>query len=991
MNRSARYRLPEGGRIDRTRELRFSFDGRSYLGHPGDTLASALLANGVTLVGRSFKYHRPRGFLSAGSEEPNGLFELRSGNRLEPNTRGTTVELWDGLEANSQQRWPSLSFDVGAINQIFSPLLNAGFYYKTFMWPASFWERVYEPLIRRAAGLGHAPTSADPDQYEKTTLFCDVLVIGGGPTGLMSAVTAAQAGARVVLCDDDFEWGGRLLSESTTVDGMPGTQWVAKVVADLEAFPNVTMLRRTTVFGVYDGGTYAAVERVGDHIAQPNARGVRQRLWRIVSQRSVLAAGSIERPLIFPNNDRPGVMLAGAVRTYLNRFAVAPGTKAVVVANNDGLFQTAADLRKAGIEVAACIDVRTESCEQNPALKGLDCVVRSKSKVIRVLGGKRVSGIEVEGPNGRIERISADLIAMSGGWSPTVHLTSYLGAKPIWNDRLNAFVAKNAPPGMTVAGTAAGRFGTADCLSDGIRVGAEAAKHCGFVHVELKVPEADNEGHLGNPGFTPSMGRKAFVDFQNDVTVEDIKLAHQEGFSAPEHLKRYTTLGMGTDQGKTSNVNALAILSRQFGTGAMSGTTTYRGPYLPVSLGALAGRHVGRHARPTRHTPAHEWAASRSAVFIEAGDWLRAQYFRQENDEDWLTAMKREVRAVRSAVGVCDVSTLGKIHIEGPDAADFLERLYTNKWKKLPIGRARYGLMLREDGFVFDDGTTSRLGEERFLMTTTTSNAAAVLEHIEYLHQCVWPHLDVRYAAVTEDWAQFSIAGPRSRQLVASVVDAPFDVSNQAFPYMSAGELTAFGGVPARLFRISFSGELAYELAVPAKYGNAAAAEIMRAGAPFGVVPYGLESLGAMRLEKGHIGPAEMHGNATMRDLGLEKMVAWDKEFIGREMSRRPALTEKQRQVLVGLRPVDTNASFRGGAHLLPVGKPSSHEHDQGYVSSAGFSPMLEGWIGLGFLQEGADRVGETVRAYDPLRGTDTPLRVCSPVFFDPEGERLRA
>ncbi len=983
------FRLPRGGAIDRSQTVSFRFDGRTCSAHPGDTLASALLANGIRLVGRSFKYHRPRGILSAGVEEPNALVELRERALREPNTRATLVEVWDGLSAGSQNRWPSLWFDLGAVNQLFAPLISAGFYYKTFMWPASFWERIYEPFIRRAAGLGRAAQAADPDAYEKTSLHCDVLVIGGGPSGLAASLAAARTGARVVLCEQDFAFGGRLVSERVEVAGMPAADWAASAVAELAAAPNVTLLGRTTVIGCYDGGAYVAVERVADHLPAVPRPSPRQRLWKLRARSSVLATGALERPLVFANNDRPGIMLAGAVRSYINRFAVAPGRRAVVVGNNDSILRTSADMRAAGIEVAGCVDLRPGS---HPMPKG--DVIRA-ARIVRARGGRAVSGLDLELTDGARQSLDCDLVAMSGGWDPALHLSAHLGARPQWDEAQGMFLAVEGPPGMRIAGSAAGRTGTGACLADGHAAGLAAAETCGRTDSAGAAPAAGDEPYGYAPIRIHPLPGKAFVDFQNDVTGNDLVQAREEGFGPVELAKRYTTLGMATDQGKTSNVNAMLLLAgldaAAGGTAKPPAMTTFRPPYTPVAIGALAGQRRGRDAHPTRYTPAHDWAQSQGAVFIEAGGWLRAQYFTR-SDEDWFAAMQREVWAVRSGVGLCDVSTLGKIHVEGPDAATLLERVYTNRWRKLAVGRARYGLMLREDGFVFDDGTTSRLAEETFLMTTTTGNAGAVLEHLDYLTQCRWPDLDVRFAMVTEDWAQFSVAGPQSRRVLEQVVDAPFDLSDAAFPYMAAAELTVASGVRARLFRISFSGELAYEIAVPTGHGSALAYRLMEAGQPFGITPYGLEALGAMRLEKGHIGPAEMNGTATARDLGLGRMMALDKPlFWGREMSQRPALLEPERPILVGLRSADGRSAFRGGAHLFARGVAPSWDTDLGHVSSAGWSPMLEQWIGLGFCAGGEARLGETIVAHDPIRKASTELVVCDPVFFDPKGDRLRA
>ena len=985
------HRLTSDGLVDRARPLRFSFDGRVMTGFAGDTLASALLANGVRLVGRSFKYHRPRGILSAGPEEPNALVELRAGARREPNTRATGIELYDGLEALSQNRWPSLAFDLSAVNSWFAPFIKAGFYYKTFMWPPSLWEKLYEPLIRRAAGLGRAAAADDPDHYEKAFAFCDVLVIGSGPAGLSAALAAGRAGARVILCEEDFALGGRLLSERQEIEGVEGHAWAARAVAELESLPEVRVMRRTSVFGAYDHGTYGAIERVSDHLAAPPEHEPRQRAWRIVAKRTVVAAGAIERPMVFAGNDRPGVMLAGAVRTYLNRFAVAPGRRAVVCTSGDDAWRTVTHLARAGVEVAAVVESRA-AVDEAVAAQAKGARVMLGAEVVGTRGFRSLAAVAVRDAAGRVERIACDLLAMSNGWNPTVHLTCHLGGKPAWDETIAAFVPSALPPGMAVAGAASGRLTLADALADGARLGGEAAAACGFEAPPAPALSAAPEQSTSAPLWkAPVKPGKAFVDLQNDVTAADVTLAHREGFRPVEHLKRYTTLGMATDQGKTSNLPGLAMMAALTGTTIPEvGTTVFRPPYTPVAIGALAGHHRGREFRPTRLTPAHAWADEQVAVFVEAGAWLRAQYFPHAGERDWLSTVNREVATVRAAVGVCDVSTLGKIDIQGADAAEFLERVYVNGWKSLAVGRARYGLMLREDGFVMDDGTTSRLGEAHFLMTTTTANAAKVMQHLEFCHQVLWPELDLAMVSVSEQWAQFSIAGPRSRDVLRAVVDSAHDLSNDAFPHLAAGAVSVGGGIPARLFRISFSGELAYELAVPAAYGEAAIRALMAAGAPFGISPYGTEALSVLRIEKGHVAGAELNGQTTARDLGLQRMMSTKKDFIGRAMAERPALLDPDRPMLAGFKPVDRAERLRAGAHFVPLGAPAAAEYDEGHMTSVAFSPTLGYWIGLGLLRRGPERVGERVRAFDPVRGGDVAVEICSPSFVDAAGERFR-
>ncbi|MDX2257528.1 MAG: 2Fe-2S iron-sulfur cluster-binding protein [Hyphomicrobiaceae bacterium] len=965
------FRLAEGGIVDRSRVLLYSFDGAPLQGHLGDTLASALLASGVRLTGRSFKYHRPRGILSAGSEEPSALVELRRGDRREANTRATVAELYDGLVAQSQNRWPSLRYDAMAINQVFAPLFVAGFYYKTFMWPAALWERLYEPAIRRAAGLGRAAGGPDPDHYEKLTAFADVLVIGGGASGLAAALAAARAGERVILCDEQAHPGGRAIDDGRMVGGRPALDGVLETLAELSSDPRVRILPRTTVFGVYDGRTYGAVERVADHVAVPPADVPRQRLWRIIAKRAVLAAGATERGIIFADNDRPGVMLAGAVRSYIHRYGVLPGRRAVVFTNNDDGMTTARALATAGGHVVAVVDARSVSAASAatapaPPPEGEHLL---GAVVVRALGGTEVSGALVRLASGEERTIACDLIAVSGGWSPNLHLSTHLGGKPAWDDAIAAFRPGEAlPPGMTAVGRAAGVFAAAD------RPYA--------ITPMWQVPPAAAKGWR-KP--------KAFVDLQHDVTDEDIQLAAREGFDHAEHLKRYTTLGMATDQGRTSALPGIAVLSAHTGRSLPeTGLTTARPPYTPVSIGALAGTARGAHFRPVRRPPTYAWARQCGASFVETGLWLRAAYFPEPGDRDWYTAARREVEAVRTAVGISDVSTLGKIDVRGRDAAAFLDRIYCNTMSSLAIGRVRYGVMLREDGIVLDDGTAARFSDGHFVVTTTTANAARVMQHLEVCHQTLWPALDVTLASVTDHWAQIAIAGPRARDLLARVVDRPFDIANTAFLYMAAAEVGVCGGTPARLFRVSFSGELGFELAVPARFGQALMERLLVVGADLGVRPYGAEALGILRIEKGHVAGAELNGTTTAADLGLGGLMSRKKEYIGRLLAERPGLVAADRQVLVGLRPADRSARIRSGAHLVARNAKADAASDIGYVTSAAQSPTLGHAIALALMARGRERHGEIVRAVSPLTGEDVEVEVTSPVFYDPEGARLR-
>jgi len=970
-----------GGLIDRSRSLSFTFDGRSFTGHPGDTLASALLANGVRLMGRSFKYHRPRGVFAAGSEEPNALVELRGGARREPNSRATTIELFDGLEARSQNRLGTLSFDLLAVNDRLSPFFAAGFYYKTFMWPKAFWERLYEPAIRRAAGLGSLSMQPDPDSYDAGFLHCDLLVIGGGAAGLAAALTAARAGARVILADEDFRLGGRLLAESDALGDLPATEWIAALEAEFDSLPNLRVMRRTTVWGAFDHGIHAAVERVADHLALPGKRP-RQRLWRITAKRAILAAGATERHIPFANNDRPGVMLAGAMRAYANRWAVSPARRVAIFTNNEDGHRTARDLMAKGVEIAAVIDARPDAAAREYRVVAGGHVTDSRGR----LG---LSRIEVAA-QGRREWIDCAALGVSGGWNPNVQIASHHRGRPVWDEGLQAFLAgPDGPAGLACAGAAAGKGSTAQALASGARAAAAALAELDMTAPLPDLPRAEDAEPRPHPLWhVPGKGR-AWVDFQNDVTVKDIRLAHQENMRPVEHLKRWTTLGMATDQGKTANVTALAIMSGLTGQPIpATGTTVFRPPYTPVALSVLGGGDSGPHFRPRRLTPSHEWASAQGAVFVEAGQWMRAQYFPRPDETGWRETVDREVLATRKGVGICDVTTLGKVDVQGADAGEFLDRIYCNAMKSLKIGMVRYGLMLREDGFAWDDGTCARLAESHYLVTTTTANAGTIYRHMEFCRQCLWPELDVQLVSATDAWAQLSVAGPNARRLLERVVDG-FDLSNAGFPFMSCAGLTVCGGLRARLFRISFSGELAYEIAVPARYGNALMARLVEIGADLGATPYGTEALGVLRIEKGHAAGNELNGQTSAQMLGMGRMVSAKKDAIGAVMSRREGLMADRRR-LVGLRPVDPAEPVVAGAHLFAEGAAQDTRNDQGWISSACFSPHLGHAIGLGFLEGGAERMGEIVTAANPLQGRNVRMRVVPPHFIDPKGERLR-
>jgi len=959
----------------------FTFDGKRMAARQGDTVASALLANGVKLVGRSFKYHRPRGILTAGPEEPNALIQVGAGDAMTPNVRATVQEVFDGLVTTSQNHVGPLHRDLMSVNDVLWPFLGAGFYHKTFMWPRGFWERLYEPAIRRAAGLGTMTPAGTQERSERAFAFCDVLVIGAGPAGLMAALTAAESGADVILADEGPELGGRLQSDTDEIDGMAGPAFHAHVRTRLEATGRVRIMPRTTVTGVHDGLAFGALERVGHHL--PATRDLpKDCFWRIRAKQAVLAAGAMERAIAFPANDRPGIMLASAIRGYLGRYGVAAGRSVALFTSHDEAHRTAIDLIGAGVHVAAVIDSRTGVERRG------DYRLIEGGRVVATRGRRALTGITVE-TGGGSERIAADCLGMSGGWNPTLHLTCHLGARPVWDAERHMFLpAPDAVPGLHPAGACAGRMSTAGCLEDGIAAAARAVAALGLTVRRPPVPKARAEAGGGQALWhVPGKGR-AWLDFANDVTTGDVALAAREGFRSVEHMKRYTTLGMAPDQGKTSAIGALAILADATGRGIPeTGTTTYRPPFAPVPMNALGAGAEGAGFAPERKTTSHAALVARGAPMIAAGLWYRASHVPAPDETHWRESRDREVGYVRNAVGVTDVSTLGKIEIFGPDAGAFLDFVYTNVFSTLKVGRARYGLMLREDGFVMDDGATARLGERHYVTTTTTAAAEQVAMHLDFVLQCLRPGMKVRLVSVTDQWAQFSVAGPRARTLLNGILDTP--VRDETFPFMACGGVRLHG-IDGRLFRISFSGEHAYEVAVPARFGDALHRDLVARAEALGGGAYGLEALDVLRLEKGFVTHSEIHGRATAFDLGMQPMLSRKKDFIGRVAATRPGLLEDARERLVGLRPVAKDGVLTAGAHLFAEGAAATRVDAQGHVTSAGHSPTLGHPIALGFLKGGPDRIGEVIAMVDHLRDIRTSCRVCDPVFFDPGGGRAR-
>jgi sarcosine oxidase, subunit alpha len=994
-------RTGHGGSIDRTQVVHFRFDGREYSGLAGDTLASALLANGVHLMGRSFKYHRPRGVIAAGAEEPNALVTVRrDGARETPNLRATQVDLYEGLDAISQNRWPTLALDVGAVNDLFAPFIPAGFYYKTFMWPKRAWHALYEPRIRAAAGLGRAPTQADPDTYATRHAHCDVLIVGAGPAGLAAAEAAAATGARVILCDEQAQMGGSLLSDPAS----PVARELPASLAALAANPRVTLLPRTTAFGYFPHNSVALSERLTDHLANPPVGTARERQWQVRAREVVLATGAIERPLVFAGNDRPGIMLAGAARTWLNRYGVLPGARAVLVTACDEAYQAAFDLNDAGVYVACIADTRAEGA-LSAAARAAGIPVLTQATVLGTGGRLRVSSIELArvGEDELCDRAvqPCDLVLMSGGYTPSVHLHSQSRGKLTWSEALQAFVPGAAVERTRSAGACRGVFGLDAVLADGNDQGAAAGAEARDPRrsgvnpagattraADTPPPSATSGGLAGALPRTAHTRGRAFVDWQNDVTSKDLALALREGFRSIEHVKRYTTTGMATDQGKTSNLNALGIVSRALDRKIPEvGLTTFRMPYTPVTFGGFAGAARGELFDPVRRTPAHAWAQSQGAVFEDVGLWKRARYF-PRGAEDMHAAVARECVAVRSACGIFDASTLGKIEVVGRDAATFMNRLYVNGWSNLAVGRCRYGVLLRDDGFIYDDGVVARIGESRFHVTTTTGGAPRVLAMMEDFLQTEWPDLSVWLTSTTEQWAVIAVQGPQARALLGPLIDV--DITAATFPHMSVAPGKILG-VPMRLFRVSFTGELGFEINVPADYGAPVWDALWQAGRAYGMTAYGTESMHVLRAEKGYIIIGQdTDGTVTPDDAGLGWAIGKSKpDFVGKRSLERPAMSSPGRRQLVGLLTADPKVVLEEGSQvMLQPGAPVP-TRPLGHVTSSYFSATLGRSIAMALVAGGRARSGQTL--YVPSPAGEAAVQVTGAVFYDPSGARINA
>ena len=994
------FRLEKGGLINRSKKISFKFNGKKYYGYEGDTIASALLANGVHLVGRSFKYHRPRGFFGAGVDEPYAIVQMYRNNEVDPNVRATEQELFEGLEAKSVNCWPSVQFDIGAINNFLNRFFPAGFYYKTFMWPKSFWYNIYEPIIRKAAGFGAASIKHDKERYEHKYEYCDLLITGSGPSGLASAYAAAQNGAKIILAEDKPRFGGSLLTSDVTIGNQSGDEWANKIISELKSMPNVIVKNRSQVFGYYDHNMLVMSERVSDHLPKSEKYTPKQRLWYIRAKEVIISSGSIERPLVFGNNDTPGVMLSSAAKEYMKVYGVLVGKNPIVFTNNDSGYETAIEFKKNGIDPLVLDTRKSPDSEIIKEAKELNIKIKNSYVVVAAKGYKKVKSADISKISddktkiSEIENIKCDSICVSGFWTPSIHLASQSGNKTKFNEQIDAFVPNQKKQKESTLGSANGIFTLEETLQTSFEKGNELSKQFTNNDKKISAPAVVEKKTSQHDKFwcvplPKGKKYKRFLDFQNDVAVSDIELAIKEGYRSIEHVKRYTTLGMATDQGKTSNLNGLQLVSEiENKVVPQVGHTTFRPPYTPVSIGAIVGREVGKHSKPTRKSPMHYWHEKNNAVFVDAGVWLRPRYYKQGN-ENLFEASKREAKNVRENVGVCDVTTLGKIDIKGPDSAEFLNRVYTNAWLKLPVGKARYGVMLREDGIVMDDGTTTRISENHYHMTTTTAQAANVLSHLEYYLQLVWPELNVNVVSSTEQWAGAAIAGPKSRDVLKKLFP-DLDVSNEGLPFMGYMEGKLFG-VDAKIYRISFSGELAYEVNVESDNGNFMWEKIIEIGKEFNIQPYGTEALSTLRIEMGHVAGSELDGRTIPYDNSLEGLVSKKKDFIGKRSLIKKAFTASDRQKIVGVVPLDKKTSIPEGSYIVKDAKAKLPNPKLGHVSASCWSVEYDNPFSLAIIKDGKNMIGQKLYALSPLKNKTIPVEIVSSHYVDPKGERVRS
>ncbi len=981
-------RLNNLGKIDRDKTLNFTWDNKKLSGFEGDSLASALLANNIGIVGRSFKYHRPRGIFSSGVEESGALVTIGSKDRRDPNVRATTQELFDGLKASGQNAFPNVNFDLGGINNYIGRFFAAGFYYKTFMGIPPFeWGKgttiwmLFEKLIRKAAGMGSASRLPDPDSYEHAHDFCDVIVVGSGPSGVAAAIEAAEKKLDVILVEQDSLVGGNQLSENDFS--------TSKIFNQLKSL-GIKVMTRTTAFGLYDNCVVGLLERVTDHLSIPDSTLPRQRFWTIRAKHIIVGSGALERHIAFNNNDIPGVMTANASKHYLNRYGVLTGEDIVIATNNDSVYETASELSEAGANVTV-LDSRTNiEIDSNKNFE-----IRKGFVPYNINGTKKIDSLDISKSENinKVDTISCDQVLLSGGWSPAVHLLSHRGVKPKWDPQNACFIPSDTKENITMIGSSRGLWNKDDCIASGVAGATDALNRLGVSKTNYFFPKPGGWKNPIKPLYEVKYKKsrsKSFVDYQHDVTADDVRLAHREGFISVEHLKRYTTLGMANDQGKMGNIIGLSLMADLLNKEIPEvGTTVFRPPYTPVPIGALTGRNVGKHFRPLRVTPMHQWNIDHGAKMIEVGLYQRPWYYPKQN-ETLSDSYIREATVVRKTVGICDVTSLGKIAVQGPDATEFLNRIYSNAFAKLQVGKARYGIMLRDDGIVMDDGTSWRLSENEYFMTTSTAAAAKVMAWLEELLQTRWTNLKVNVTSVSEQWAGAAVAGPKSREVLNECVEDPSLITNENFPFMGVISTFLKGNIPCRIARISFSGELAFEVYIKSDFANTMMDLLWENAKKFNGCLYGLESLGALRVEKGHVTGAELDGRVTIDDAGLGKMASIKKSYIGSAMRKRGVLSADNRETLVGFFPTDLKETFNAGTIVCE--KNNIKGQGIGRITSVTHSPELGHWIGIGFVEGGLDKWKDiTLIGADPVRNKQMNLKVVSPHMVDPTGERMYA